>query len=116
MQSSILSVYLPPENSSTHVNACIFFEHLLTIIYLHTNADLMLICGDRNSRVSNKIDFIPEIDQLKEFIDTQTHSQGTAFIEFLKDSKFCIINGKVTLEFDNYTSISCHGKTVVDYI
>ena len=37
----------------------------------------MIICGDLNSRVSNKIDFIPEIDQLEPrmSIDTQTNNQ-----------------------------------------
>ena len=78
----------------------------------------MFICGDLNSRVSNNIDFITEIDQSKPrvSIDPQNNSQGTTFIEFLKDSKFCIINVIVTPELDSYTSISICGKGDINYI
>ena len=31
----VFSIYLPPENSSAHINACTFFEHLSTFyIYI----------------------------------------------------------------------------------
>lgn len=38
------------------------------------------------------------------------------FLEFLKDSKCCILNGRLNPENDNFTSISVRGKAVADYI
>ncbi len=36
--------------------------------------------------------------------------------EFLLDSKCCIINGRITPEYDNPTFVSTRGTSVVDYI
>ena len=35
--------------------------------------------------------------------------------DFLLDSKLCVANGRITPEFDNFTSVSTKGKAVVDY-
>ena len=40
----------------------------------------------------------------------------SAFLDFLKESKLLIVYGRVTPEFDNYTSIAARGSAVVDYI
>ena len=37
-------------------------------------------------------------------------------IEFLRDVKGCVINGRLSGENDNFTSVSVKGKAVVDYI
>lgn len=37
-------------------------------------------------------------------------------IEFLKDSKCCILNGRLSPQNDHFTSVSTKGKAVVDYI
>lgn len=38
------------------------------------------------------------------------------FLIFLRDSKCCVLNGRINQENDNFTSISERGKAVVDYI
>ncbi len=37
-------------------------------------------------------------------------------MDLLKDSKLCVLNGRVTPTLDDYTFISHLGKSVVDYI
>ena len=58
---------------------------------------------------------IDEIPQ-KHVIDKNTNQHGHTFIEFLNDSKFCILNGRLCVENDDFTSVSTRGKSVVDYI
>ena len=49
-------------------------------------------------------------------IDATLNQHGHSFIEFLNESKMCMLNGRCDAENDNYTSISTRGKAVVDYI
>ena len=47
----------------------------------------------------------------------QKSSHGKSFIKFLKDSKFCIVNGRVIKPHcDNYTFVSSTDKSVADYV
>ena len=63
------------------------------------------------------IDCITDLDVLpdRQILDTQKNGHGKSFIEFLKDSKLCIVNGRVNPECDNYTFLSSRGKSVVDH-
>ena len=63
-------------------------------------------------------DYINSVDSLRSrvTIDPTTNRHGDAFVEFLHESKMCVLNGRVTPEFDNFTSISTRGSAVVDYI
>ena len=47
----IYSVYLPPENSPLGRNVVDFFSHLLGQIYLLSDNDAILVCGDLNFRL-----------------------------------------------------------------
>ena len=40
---------------------------------------------------------------------------GKQFVNFLKDSKLCVLNGRFDAKLDNFTSIG-RGKSVVDYL
>ena len=93
----IFACYLSPENSKWGRDASKFFVHILTIIYMSSYADLIILCRDINSRVGNELDYIPEIDTVKErkILDTSKNTHGKLFIEFLKDAKLCIVNGRV---------------------
>ena len=42
------------------------------------------------------------------------NQHGHTFIEFLNDSRFCVLNGRFMT--DNFTSISSKGSAVVDYL
>ncbi len=76
------------------------------------------MCGDCNARLGNKQDCILDIGNApKRFIlDKATNKHGDALYEFLLDCKRCIVNGQVTPEFNNWTSISTKGKSVVDCV
>jgi len=112
----IFSCYLPPDGS-VYADATNFFAHILAQLYLYQDADLMFMCGDINGRIGKLLD-ATDIDNLpnRTVIDDVTKGHGQSFIEFLNDSKHCILNGRFDPQYDNYTCISHKGKSVVDYI
>ena len=114
----ICSCYLPPEGSERGKDASAFFSPLLNLSYLNSDADLSIFCGDVNSRIGSQQDIIIDVDDIdsRVSIDTVSNKHGSQFIEFLKESKMCILNGRVFKENDNFTSVSTKGKSVEDYI
>lgn len=114
---SIICVYLPPEYSPWGRDSASFFAQLSSAVYASSNSDMLLICGDFNARIGNMDDFIIDVDELtaRESIDNVKNKHGEALIEFLKDMKMCIINGRLNSDNDNFTCISTKGKSVVDY-
>ena len=113
----LITCYLSPENSVWGRNASSFFVNLLSLVYTCSFADIIIICGDFNARIGCTLDFIPDIDNVNErlVLDHSKNSHGRSFIEFLKEGKMCILNGRFEKEKDNYTFISSRGKSVVDY-
>uniref|UniRef100_A0A3B3H959 ribonuclease H n=1 Tax=Oryzias latipes TaxID=8090 RepID=A0A3B3H959_ORYLA len=112
----VISCYLSPETSTWGRNADLFFAHLLSLIYA-SDADSVYICGDLNSRIGCLKDFVDEDDiPSRVVLDTVLNNHGHTFVEFLKDSKCCVLNGRVNPENDCFTSVSFKGKAVVDYI
>ena len=112
----IISCYLSPEMSPWGRDADLFFSHLLTLLYT-INADATYLCGDLNSRISDVKDYI-EADDIPDrtAIDMCLNKHGQSFVDFLKDSKCCVLNGRLNSKNDNFTSISVRGRAVVDYI
>ena len=49
-------------------------------------------------------------------IDHIVNQHGLTFIDFLCDSKICILNGRFDSDFDNFTCVSHRGRSVVDYV
>lgn len=49
-------------------------------------------------------------------LDTVLNKHGETLLEYLKDSKCCILNGRISPEKDHFASISTKGKNVVDNI
>ena len=80
--------------------------------------DAIYIGGDMNARIGNLEDFIPTIDSIPKrvAIDDFVNKHGETFLEFLRDSRMCLLNGRIDPLYDNYTSVSPKGKAVVDYI
>ena len=103
---------LPPENSPW-AELEIFFEYLLSQLY-HNPCDSIYICGDFNARIGKEIDCLP-FDKLPERValDTTKNSYSGVFLDFLKDAKCCVLNGRFDKKKDNPT---CRGNSVVDYI
>ncbi len=61
-----------------------FFAHLTSGIYLNSNVDCVLICGDFNARISNEKDYIAEIDKVQErtALDLQKNGHGESLLGF----------------------------------
>jgi hypothetical protein len=58
------------------------------------------------------------VDEVQDRIvlDEIKSGHANALLDFMKDNKMVMLNGRVTPEFDNYTSVSARGSAVVDYI
>ena len=80
----------------------------------------MVIMGDLNGRHGDMQDFNPMIDigdiPNKQCIDNTTNRYGDYLIDFLSDSKTCVLNGRFELSKDNFTCLTPTGRSIVDYI
>ena len=110
--------YLPPEGGERGQDSQAFFENLLNIVYQCEDCDIFLFAGDLNARIGDLHDYAPNIDEVdgRHVIDFTKNKHGEAFCDFLKDSKFCVLNGRIDKNNDNFTSISKKGSSVVDYV
>ena len=54
----IFVCYLSPENSQWDRDASKFFMYVLTTLYLCSYADLIILCGDFNSRIGKEKDYV----------------------------------------------------------
>ena len=115
---SIIACYLPPEQSVWGKDSDHFFVHLCTVYYLNIESDIILITGDFNARIGNNNDIITDIDGVRDrfILDYVKGGHAEAFLDFLKDTKLCILNGRFGSDNDNYTYISTRGKSIVDYM
>ncbi len=113
----IYSVYLPPENSTFYNNAPEFFNRLLIEVYKYVDIDALYFIGDVNSRIGSLND-CTDLDNVmsRKNLEEENNNHGKAFVEFLHDSKCCVVNSRVSTEYDNFTSVSTKGKAVVDFV
>ncbi len=73
-----------------------------------------MLCGDFNGRIADECDFIHGVDAVtRSALDTGRNGHGDCLLKFVKDCKFCLLNGGVTPEHDNYTCASNPGKSVL---
>lgn len=114
----IVSDYLPPVNSTSGCDSQTSFSHLLAQIDTFSEVDAIYLCGDWNSCIAGLEDCIQDGDNVapRSKLNTVLNKHGETLLEFLKDSKCCILNGRISPEKDNFTSISTKGKEVVDNI
>ncbi len=112
------SCYLPPELSPWGGDASSFICHLLSQVYLCSEMDVIFICRDLNARIGGLNDFIPDIDRIthQTALDDQVNRHGETLLKVLKDSKMCVVCGRICPLDDNFTSVSSKGKALVDYI
>ena len=61
-------------------------------------------------------DYVPDVDHVRdrENVDLNTSKQGEDLIDFLKDNKLIMMNGRGN--HSEYTCIKTNGNSVVDYI
>ena len=114
----VFSCNLPPEDSPWGRDSTSFYGHLLSLIYFRNYVDCYFVCGDSNGRTGSLNDYINDVDELpaRVCIDSVKNPHGESFVDFLLESRMCITNGRVTPEFDDFTSVSTKGRAVVDYI
>ena len=101
----IYTRYLAPEYSVWGRDSNNFYSHLLSQVYFNNDADSVIICCDLNSRVGDLDDCINSIDDLpgRTCIDTIINQHGRSLVDFLHESRFCILNGRLDKENDGYT-------------
>ncbi len=103
---------MPPITNSRGDQSFHFFNTLKIHIFQYQSLGKIFICGDFNARCGNKID-----SSLSERLicDSTNNMQGLAFVEFLEEIDFCMLNGRFGIESNKYTSVSYRGSAVVDY-
>ena len=108
----IFSCYLPPANTPW-AEPTKFFGHLIAQLYEYNNAEFILIGGDFNARIGKESE-VANFDHIPSRIvlDTCKNGYSEIFLDFLRDSKCCILNGRFGK--DNFTSTH-RGNAVVDY-
>lgn len=63
-------------------------------------------------------DIISDIDGIsrRTAVDKNVNQHGHTLIDFLIDSKMCVLNGRFDNNTDNFTSVSTRGRSVVDFV
>ena len=92
----VISCYLVPENSPWS-NTTDFYSHLISQIYTNSDIDGIYIAGDFNSRIGESQDVIQHVDELppRIVIDDKTNLYRSHFLDFVKNTQFCVLNGRV---------------------
>ena len=116
----IMANYLSPSNYQYGRDPEGYYNNCGVIWDNLSDCDLRVGAGDYNSRTSQVLDYLPDIDgaivQPRTNPDKIKNSHGDCFISFLKDNRTVILNGRVTPHFNNYTFVSTRGVSVPDYI
>ena len=109
--------YLPPGNSSRHVDSQCFYEDLLSHVYMYQKLGPFIIMDDFNSRCVDAQDYIEGVDSIgdRDIVDRTVNDHSEQSIQFLISAICCMLNGRKSLVND-YTCISGKGLSVVDYV
>ncbi len=70
----------------------------ITKLCLHSEVDIVYLCGNLNGRIGNVKNDISDIDNLPSriHIDDTFHHHGEAIINSVTDCKLCVLNGKIS--------------------
>ncbi|MES9882132.1 MAG: reverse transcriptase family protein [Sedimenticola sp.] len=114
----LCSCYLPPSGSSRGDTSQQFFDKLTSDIYQYQGDLPLFVMGDVNGRIGETQDYNETLEKIPQRtpIDKTRNQQGDTFIEFLKDTRMCVVNGRGNRNMDNFTSVSPKGLAVVDYV
>ena len=82
------------------------------------DSDNVVIAGDLSARIVGMHDFIPGVDTISNRvnIDFTKSEHYEEMIDFLSDTKLCVVNGSVIKKYANYTCVCGRGSSVVDYM
>ena len=113
----IVCIYLPPENSNYAASNEDILNQLTIEMYKHAEVSNIIIGGDFNARIgrecdTNRCDNI----SMRDIKDVIKNKQVERLLTFVNDVKGCVLNGRITPEKNDFTSVTAHkGKSVVDY-
>ena len=116
----IVANYLPPDTFHYGRDPEGYFADNAVIWSDMLDCDLLVGGGDLNSRTKSDLDFIPDIDG--NFVPPRSNpdhiknSHGNYFLQFLKDNRALICNGRITPRLNDFTFLSTRGRSVPDYI
>jgi len=70
--------YIPSENTEWGRYCTNVYAHLTTLLYMYTTADIMMFCGDFNSRIGDCNDCIDDVDETakRSILDKQCNRHG----------------------------------------
>lgn len=109
--------YAPPEHSTRAIKVVELLDTLLTQIHSFQQDGHIWLCGDFNSRLGDRLDYIDDIDEVpdRHVLDLARNAYGELFSEFLQNVNLCVLNGHNTT-WNDYTSVRRQGgMAVVDY-
>ena len=128
----ICGVYVWCEDSPAY-NVCDtdLFELLQTDIYEYDSKGKIFIVGDWNARIGNQNDFIvfddinitcdsdgyePDVPLCRASFDKRCNAWGYNLLDLCKATGFRVVNGRLNNDRGNYTYISSHGASTIDYL
>jgi len=84
---------------------------------MYTRVDLIMVDGNFNSQIRDFNDCIDYVDEIlkRSILDKQCNKHAKELLDFLKDMKTCVLNGRFEDHLNNFTCISPRGKSIVDY-
>ncbi len=115
---SVCVCYVSPEHSTRDVDMSDFLDTLLMQIHQYQSEGQFFVCGDFNSRLGDRQDFIIGVDDVpdREVIDLTRNHYGELFCDFLVNVNCCVLNGRGLSSQNDYTSVRRQGGVaVVDY-
>jgi exonuclease III len=116
-----------PANNFVNID---LFDTIEQDISVFNSLGCVVLCGDLNSRVGNKCDFIPydcinnafddpdydpDCTPVRASVDNVQNSHGTKLIDLCKSTSLRIVNGRI-FNTSNYTFCSNNGCSVIDYL
>ena len=111
----IVSNYLSPDSFRYGKDPEGYFNELTSLWTDLSDCDFLIGGGDLNSRTKKSADFISDIDgnlPPRSNPDQVENNHGKHFLQFLKDNRSVICNGRITPEFSDYTFLSSQGNSV----
>jgi hypothetical protein len=127
--------YVPPQKSPVyHLHDVDFFEIIQNDCSKYSAEGQIIVCGDLNARVSNRLDYIVSTGkvchQAENLLDTaielptrvscDVHSNpfGGKLIDLCKSTGLCIANGRTGKDRSrgDFTCYTSQGSSVVDYV
>ena len=62
----LVPCYIPPENSAWSMDCEYVYNHLTSVLFSLEDVDFIILGGDFNAKIGDKVDFIPDIDVIPE--------------------------------------------------